>query len=98
MAFGWTNQDHLSYALVPLALGILGLTVDDFGDEGADIAVECATVLLRTEWPKYRGESSFFNSLWESLEEPESLYNTLEDKNQLERRLDALLPPVKDNE
>jgi len=98
MAFGWTNQDHLSYALVPLALGILGLTVDDFGDEGADIAVECATVLLRTEWPKHRGESSFFNSLWESLEEPESLYNTLEDKNQLERRLDALLPPVKDNE
>lgn len=96
MAFGWTNQDHLSYALVPLALGILGLTVDDFGDEGQDVAVECATILHKAEWPKHRGESSFFTSLWESLEEPESLYNTLEDRNQLERKLDSLLPPVKD--
>ena len=96
MAFRWTNEDHVSYALVPLALGVLGLSAEDFGEDSKDIAVECATILLRAEWPKRRGESSFFNNLWESLEEPESLYNTLQDKNQLERKFEALLPPVKD--
>jgi len=97
-AFSWSAiDDSMQYALIPLPLVLLGLTLEDFGDEGAEVAAECADLLQRVQWPTYRGDHSSFNTLWEMLETPESLYNRLEDKHQLERKIDFLLPPPKEN-
>lgn len=95
-SFNWTREEHMSYALMPLPLSLLGLPAEDFGDEGPEIAEESARLLLRTQWPRYRGDSKAFEELWESLEMPESLFNSLEDRTQLESKLDLLIPLPKD--
>lgn len=92
-AFSWTREDHTSYALIPLALAVLGLSVGDLGEDEMEVANECASLLQRVQWPMYRGESTLFENLWEMLEAPDSLFNTLADRGQLERKLDNLLPP-----
>jgi hypothetical protein len=87
----------MSYALIPLPLAILGLTQEDFGDDGNLVATACAEILERIHWPTNRGDSRAFEALWEMLEAPESLYNSLDDRSHLERKLDALLPLPKES-
>jgi hypothetical protein len=81
---------------MPLPLAILGLTLEDFGDEGAEVAAECADLLQRVQWPIFRGDSDAYNALWEMLDAPESLYNSLHDRIQLERKLDLLSHTTKE--
>jgi hypothetical protein len=97
-AFSWSAIDGaMSYALIPLPLAILGLTPEDFGDDGDLVATECSDLLRKIDWPTYRGDSRALEDLLESLRAPESLYSTLHDRSQLERKLDALLPLPKEN-
>jgi hypothetical protein len=97
-AFSWSAIDGaMSYALLPLPLAILGLTQEDFGDDGDLVATACAEILERIQWPTNRGDSRAFEALWEMLEAPESLYNSLDDRSHLERKLDALLPLPKES-
>lgn len=97
-AFSWSAiGGNASYALVPLPLAILSLTAEDFGHEGPEVAAECAQLLQRIRWPLNRGDSLSFDALWQLLEAPESLYNSLDDRSQIEGKLDALLPLPKEN-
>jgi hypothetical protein len=97
-AFSWSAiNDSSQYALIPLPLAVLGLTLEDFGEEGAEVAAQCANLLQRVQWPAYRGESSSLEVLWEMLEGPESLFSSLDVRNQIERKLEDLLPEPKEN-
>jgi hypothetical protein len=97
-AFSWSAiNDSSQYALIPLPLAVLGLTLEDFGEEGAEVAAQCANLLQRVQWPAYRGESSSLEALWEMLEGPESLFSSLDVRNQIERKLEDLLPEPKEN-
>ena len=97
-AFSWSAIDgNMSYALIPLPLALLGLTMEDFGDEGPEVAAECANLLQKIRWPLYRGEPSSFDALWQMLEAPESLYNSLDDRSQIELKLDDMRTLPKEN-
>jgi|694.fasta_scaffold45597_3 hypothetical protein len=93
-AFGWSPElDSVSYALIPLALAMLSLSAEDFGHDALEVAKTCEGLLLKATWPKHRGHSDAFSTLWEMLEEPTSLYKSLGDRLQLDSKLDDLSPP-----
>lgn len=93
-AFGWSPElDGISYALIPLALAMLSLSAEDLGHDALDVAKTCEDLLLQASWPKHRGHSDAFSTLWEMLEEPASLYKGLAGRPQLDSKLDELSPP-----